>query len=666
MPNLLSLATQSRQIDEEIRQDVIEIRRVLSDLGYRSTKLFKQARNGLLFCAAYALSEVSPDQEQVVGYLRVSMYMQSDGHSLATQARKIIAMAQERNQVVSCFYLDAGVSGADSKRPAFQAMMRQTTRGADRRYRAVYCYDLYRFYRGLTGLANNYHLLYEHGVELGSVAEKNTDLSQRDGKLLVYFKGIIGGMYLDDLSRTVTDNKFSRARKGYTNASCPPFGYCRGNCFQCTDNNGAGYCPRFGSRNDLWREMGDDPKVFVPHPIEQHGFRAASNLHIMGHYSDTDIARRLNPPSRSEELAHLTQAPHTVLAALDDGAALVQLQDETIVLQRPDGDLLFFRPKGRIGRPNPNRRFTKDTVRDVLQNPFHAGFVVYRQQKKQNGVRKQVRKRFKSPLSEANRRRRDDIPLEGEHGMLFPGLHIPIISIGQYEQSQRVRGLRGYNPSNADRIRRIYPLSGVLKCARCGEPFRGNAGNGAVRYYEDAGRVKGISDCPIRSFRADGGIEDTVSAHVEQLQIPEAWYADTLARLQQGTEWNEVRRERIAVQTQLSAIREMRKQKTLSQGEYRDLDRDYRRRLEKLERDALVENEYHLELLRDFSRLWAAATVEERKGLLRSIFSVIWVEDGVITAYEPREPFAALFPDHVSGAIVGDVHQVEQVTDRLA
>ncbi len=663
MPGLSLFTTQTQKIDEEIRQDVIEIRRTLPELGYRPVKVYKQARNGLLFCAVYESPGPNAGQKQVIGYLRVSMYAQSDGHSLATQARQIIAMAQERGQIVSCFYLDAGVSGADNKRPAFQAMMRKATHGADRRYHAVYCYDLYRFYRGLNGLATNYHLLYEHGVELGSVAAKHTDLGARDGKLLLYFKGIIGEMYLDDLSRTVTDNKLSRALKGYSNASLPPFGYCRGNCFQCTDNNGEGYCPRFGSPNDLWRELGDDPKVFVPHPVEQHGFRVASDLQATGRYSDTDVARRLNPPRRPDDLARLVQGPRTTIRKVGEGLSIVQLQDETRALQFPDGQILFFRPKGRIGRPDPDRRFSNDSTRDILQNPYYAGFVVYRRQQKTKGKRAQNHKRFKMPLSEMNRRQRDGALLKGDHGMLFPGLHIPLITLDRYEQSQRVRGTRGHNPSNVHHTRRVYPLSGVLRCVRCKEPFRGNAGNGDVRYYEDAGRVKGTSDCPMRSFRADGGVEDTVSTYVEQLQIPEAWYADALVRLQKGDEWETLRRERMSVQTRLNAAREMRKQETLSAGELKEVARECMRRLEKLERDVQAGNERYVELLRDFSRLWDTATVEERKGLLGCIFSAIWVRDGKIVGYEPRDPFVPLLPEGGSTSATG---QVEQVADRLA
>ena len=116
-------------------------------------------------------------------------------------------------------------------------------------------------------------------------------------------------------------------------------------------------------------------------------------------------------------------------------------------------------------------------------------------------------------------------------------------------------------------------------------------------------------------------IENVVFAHVAQLQIPQKWYTDTLVYLREGEEWDDLRRQRRAVQTRLSAAREMLKQEIIGPGEFRQLERECRRRLENLKRKTLAGDARYEKLLRDFPRLWAAATVEERKGLLRCIFS---------------------------------------------
>lgn len=630
---------QENQMDEEIRQSIIEIREKLPELGYSLGTVYKEAREGKIFCAFYELPSTDCLASLAIAYLRVSSELQSDNNSLVTQATHILKLARERDITIARFYLDAGRTGADSKRPAFNAAMRAATNGS---FQALYAYDLYRFYRGMRGLTNNYHTLQEHHVDLVSVAAKNTDLGSSDGKLLVYLKGITGELYLDDLSRTITDNKLKRAREGYSNASIAPFGYCRGDCFQCTDNQGEGYCPRFGSRQDLWRELGDDPKVFVPHPIDQHAFRLAAELHKTGNFSDRDIAQRLSRPL-PEEMEQLDLARYTLIERIENHRSIVLLEDGTFAIQHPDGDLQFFRPQGRPGCDDPTRRFSKDSIRDILQNPFYAGFVTYRKTLKEKGSRVRTHKRFKSPLSEMSRRERKDARVEGDHGMLFPGCHIPLIDVETFNQCQRVRGLRGCNASNASQTRRVYPLSGVLRCKRCSETFRGNAGNGDVRYYEDSGVATGRSQCPRRMFRA-GPIEEAVFARMNQIHIPESWIAGILPYLRKDESCSDLRRERRSLKSRISSAREMTKEDLMSPSEFRQVKQRCERRLERLEREMHADDDRYADLLRDFPRLWQAATTKERKGLIRCVFSTIWLEDGEITGYDVRAPFEELVP----------------------
>jgi hypothetical protein len=160
------LTNKTQQLDEEIRQYIIEIRKKLPELGYVLKTVYKEARRGMIFCAAYELPSVNPAAAlglaylrvpaAVLGlaYLRVSKDLQSDNNSLVTQVLQILALARERDITITRFYVDAGITGADSRRPAFQGAMRAAPNG---KYCSLYTYDLYRFYRGLRGLANNYH-----------------------------------------------------------------------------------------------------------------------------------------------------------------------------------------------------------------------------------------------------------------------------------------------------------------------------------------------------------------------------------------------------------------------------------------------------------------------------------------------------------------------------
>jgi len=140
------LTNKAQQLDEEIRQYIIEIRKKLPELGYVLKGVYKEARRGMIFCAVYEQDGGHHAGVPGLAYLRVSRDLQSDNHSLVTQAMQILALAREHSITIARFYVDAGITGADSKRPAFQAAMRAATNG---KYRAFYTYDLYRFYRGL-------------------------------------------------------------------------------------------------------------------------------------------------------------------------------------------------------------------------------------------------------------------------------------------------------------------------------------------------------------------------------------------------------------------------------------------------------------------------------------------------------------------------------------
>src|SRR5690606_35016909 len=103
-------------------------------------------------------------------------------------------------------------------------------------------------------------------------------------------------------------------------------------------------------------------------------------------------------------------------------------------------------------------RFSKETVRSMLQNETYLGFVKYK-------------------------------------GELHPGLHPPLVSRELFERSQQV--CRDARMARQQPMRhRFYMLSGLVRCSQCGYTMRGigdqrSAGR-LQRYYRDAGRERGI------------------------------------------------------------------------------------------------------------------------------------------------------------------------------
>ncbi len=230
------------------------------------------------------------------------------------------------------------------------------------------------------------------------------------------------------------------------------------------------------------------------------------------------------------------------------------------------------------------------------------------------------------------------------NGILFPGLHIPLIEPDLFEQCLQVRGARGYRPhSESKGADRVYPLTGILRCVHCDEVFRGTAAHGDVRYYEDVGRVQGVAGCPVRSVRAEL-LEEPVFAYVQQLRIPEAWYPGILAHLLDHDKGKVRRRQQRSLESQLRVVEEEHRRQEMSDSDYVQTRRRLERQLRLLDRQEAVEQAEHTALLGDFARLWAAATPLERKTLLRCVFADIHVLDGRVSGYTPRDPFVALFP----------------------
>ena len=123
--------------------------------------------------------------------------------------------------------------------------------------------------------------------------------------------------------------------------------------------------------------------------------------------------------------------------------------------------------------------FSTNHLQRMLRNPFYIGMVSYR-------------------------------------GELFPGLHEPLVSAELFERVQRVKRARRFTPHKAGRNVRVYPLSGMVRCGKCGGSMRGKTIQD-VRWYVDQDHERGWTDCRQRSVRADD-VEAQVVDLLRQVQ----------------------------------------------------------------------------------------------------------------------------------------------------
>ena len=376
---------------------------------------------------------------KAVGYRRVSMREQVDGHSLDAQEKNIRDYAKSQGWQVIEIYTDAGISAKkDSFRPDLARMMQDAEAG---KFDVIVVDKIDRFYRHLAGLLTALDHLRNIGISFASVQER-LDFTSPWGKLMLTVLGILAEIYLDNLRQETIKGKRQRAREGLWNG-LPPYGYCRGLCAECKEPNGKGYCPEYGSPNK------SDGKRLMLHPVDSHVVKLVFDWYLEGEMSDALITERLN----------------------------------SYVLTLPSGVQISPRAQGHPGKTLPGP-FARDVVRDMLKRIFYTGKLPY---KCSAGLGARRTKRSELQQAELH---------EGKHPAI-----ISEETYQKVQELRATLGNHCRSKSNGV-MGQVFPLSGILKCGYCGRPMRGVSSTG-VRYYRDSSRIERTCDCPQISVRAE-------------------------------------------------------------------------------------------------------------------------------------------------------------------
>jgi DNA invertase Pin-like site-specific DNA recombinase len=266
-----------------------------------------------------------------------------------------------------------------------------------------------------------------------------------------------------------------------------------------------------------------------------------------------------------------------------------------------------YRPRGRGKRAL--KLFSKDTVTAMLQNRFYLGEVQYK-------------------------------------GEWFPGLHEPIIAPELFDRAQKARQKRRSKVgTTARRGSRVYALSGIARCARCGGPMRGWApSKGRRRYYRDLARDHG-RECDQRSVWADQA-EDALGDFLRGLVLPQDWQAQVLAVLQERAgRQKDIEGERVRIESHLERLKRLFVLGDMTEREYLAERDRLRARLATLIPPAMPDLSKAADLLSDFAVVWGAATPSERKQIVHTLLDVVYLDadDGPVVAIQPKPEYATLF-----------------------
>ena len=253
------------------------------------------------------------------------------------------------------------------------------------------------------------------------------------------------------------------------------------------------------------------------------------------------------------------------------------------------------------------RSWSKDSVRDFLQNEFYLGYVKYK-------------------------------------GDLLPGLHDSIIEQAIFDRCQQMRAKRHKAPRSYTRKFKTYVLAGLLRCERCGETLRAQSSR-QYRYYRDMSKSRGL-DCvdsgtPVKAEL----VEEQIGVLVRQLHLPEAWQQHIQEALLSGNERQKLLDRKAYLEGKLQRLGLAFADGVITKKQYtqgRDVIQKELATLVIPEDVAVLDAGLYLETLR---ALWDEATLEEQKEICNTLLETVYydLQSKQITRLAPKAAYLSLF-----------------------
>ena len=266
-------------------------------------------------------------------------------------------------------------------------------------------------------------------------------------------------------------------------------------------------------------------------------------------------------------------------------------------------------------RTSKGRRFSKDSIAQMLRNPFYMGKVVYRSH----------------PTNQTE---------------LFDGLHAPIISEELWMRCKMVRDSHGSSSRAVQKPFRVYLLSQLARCDVCQRSLR-SQGADAGTYYREMSYQRGYLDCPHQRLGTRTELVDAyMDAIIEGIQLPEDWLQEIRHQIGDDEELSSIRRKR----QQLEAQRKRLKRLYIGGDFEEDIDL-YRRESERIRReldniptyDQLDGLKSTIQVVKSLHETWGRAEPADRRDLLRLMLRKVWV-DVVENRLVALQPKAFLYP----------------------
>ena len=565
--------------------------------------------------------------QPAVAYLRRSTDRQEQ--SIGDQRKAIERHAQEYGFDLLDFYVDDAVSGTSSEeRKAFLKLIEDAeTEGCPWRY--VLVYDIKRFGRLDNDEAGYYRFqLRRHGVEVVYVSEGFNGDDTDD--LLRPVKQWQARQESKELSKVTIRGLVSRSSAGWWSGGQPPYGY---DLVYCSGDGRFLMTVRYDY--DLSKQTLDEDGNVTR--VVPRGERLT--------FSKSDRCKLA--PSSSERVETL-RSIFTWYVHHGVGAKTIadRLNQQGIPSPRSGNWSKMHRDK-----------WSMSTIREILRNPAYVGDMVWNRLSfgKFHRVEKgrAVPRRYRPGAGPDENRPDDWVVVKDAHPALISRA---LFETGQAKREARRTANGGHTYRTGSNHTSPYLLSGVIRCTHCGHKWQGHTAvkgrrrkdgsNVRTPYYICGGHVTKGNTCCRRSTIPKEMIEQWVLEQIGRL-IQDYLGRGGEKRLQEmirqelagmggfdESEFAIIRQHKSDIE---AAIENLLDNITTTNREFVD------RRIEKL-RDEMVELERRESLLveqqnrdqqteafareamrvvRDFDRLVAEGTVEEKRTLIRAFLRVL-------------------------------------------
>lgn len=281
-------------------------------------------------------------------------------------------------------------------------------------------------------------------------------------------------------------------------------------------------------------------------------------------------------------------------------------------------------------RTKEDRRFSKDTVREMLQNIFYAGFVLYR----------------------GDREKCKGTSYRNKEGVLSKGLHQAAVDEELFIKCQVFRKKRATSRTTKQWKKKVYILAGTIKCDYCGRNLRAQSASNGSRYYRDTSKIRGFNDCIVennskKSVNAEN-VEKQLEKIIEELVLPESWKSEIQKISAIDTKKIvDINSKKIKIEQQINRTME-----NFELGYYKYKLEIYKQKIKKMQEELLklqeptnFEVQQAAEVILSIKDIWVIASADEKEKLVKMIYKEIGVsiKSEKITWIKPQFGFERLF-----------------------